>query len=118
MGIMNDFLCVRTMTMAAIARLLSVVLEMDALRMTDRTTDARVGCGFIIFKTDERQLPGVSFPVRLSHSVTMEANPLQPFGIVHGDRAVAGHAGLILRGERRQGTLVLVADPALAMSRN
>ncbi|RJR28885.1 MAG: hypothetical protein C4576_36180 [Desulfobacteraceae bacterium] len=118
MGIMNDLLFVRPVTMSAIAHLLAVVLELNALRMTNRATDARVGRGFIFFEAKEREPSGGWFPARHPHPVAMETDPLQPFGIIHGCGAVAGHARLILRRKRGQDAFALMANPALAVSRN
>jgi hypothetical protein len=49
-GIMDDFLRMGPMTMAAIADLLPVMLEVDALGVADRAADSGMGSAFILLE--------------------------------------------------------------------
>jgi hypothetical protein len=77
-----------------------------------------VGCAFIFLLPYKRRPHRGRLFHLVSRPVTMEANPLHPLRIIQGSRAVALHARLILLGERRQETLVLMARPALPVAGN
>jgi hypothetical protein len=116
MKIVSHLLVMPAMALRAICRFLVTMVESYGLRVTIRARKVCMRCRLIVVGRYEGRFLACHFLCRGPFpAMAVKTDDLDSLLLTGNDAPVAGHAGFVFLSERRQSSLLLVADPALLM---